>query len=167
MLQYVKKILMVAILLCTWYFVFSTNSVFATSDGSEPFYEQSQNYENDDDNLNIAGNLTSNELESDESTFARIRDFFGMGTYAATGKTTPALVYIQTIVNILLGLVSLLSLIMVIIAFYLIFFSKQEEAVGKAKKLLIWVAIALAVMWLSRYIVSYFYNIYSTTTWAF
>jgi len=60
-----------------------------------------------------------------------------MGTYAATGKTTPALVYIQTIVNILLGLVSLLSLIMVIIAFYLIFFSKQEEAVGKAKKLLI------------------------------
>ena len=90
-----------------------------------------------------------------------------MGTYAATGKTTPALVYIQTIVNILLGLVSLLSLIMVIIAFYLIFFSKQEEAVGKAKKMLIWVAIALAVMWLSRYIVSYFYNIYSTTTWAF
>jgi cell division protein FtsL len=55
---------------------------------------------------------------------------------------------------------------MIIIAFYLIFFSKQEESIGKAKKMLIWVAIALAVMWLSRYIVSYFYDIYNTATWA-
>jgi len=35
---------------------------------------------------------------------------------------------------------------MIIMAFYMIFFSKQEEAVGKAKKMLIGVAIALAVM---------------------
>jgi hypothetical protein len=37
---------------------------------------------------------------------------------------------------------------------------------AKAKKMLIGVVIALAVMWLSRLITSYFYNIYSITTWA-
>jgi len=35
---------------------------------------------------------------------------------------------------------------MIIYAFYLIFFSKDEEAVGKAKKILIGVGIALAIM---------------------
>jgi hypothetical protein len=51
---------------------------------------------------------------------------------------------------------------MVIFAFYLIFFSKGEEAVGKAKKILIGVAIALAMMGLSRFIASFFFDIYTT-----
>ena len=46
----------------------------------------------------------------------------------------------------MLGLVSFISLVMVIFAFYLIFFSKGEEAVGKAKKILVGVGIALAIM---------------------
>jgi hypothetical protein len=53
---------------------------------------------------------------------------------------------------------------MVIFAFYLIFFSKWEEAVGKAKKILIGVAIALAIMWLSWFIASFFFDIYGTVT---
>lgn len=161
---YIKWIL-IGTLLCTWYFVLSADATFATS---EPFYEQSQNYENDD-NLNIAGNLTQEELVSDTSTFARIRDFFGMGGYVASsvtseGKAPAALLYIKMIVNLLLGFVSFISLIMIIAAFYMIFFSKQEESIGKARKMLIWVAIALAVMWLSRYIVSYFFDLYNTAT---
>jgi len=150
--------------LCMWYLAFSSGITFATSDGTSPFYEVSQTTDPNEDNLAIAQNITSNELTTNTSTFARIRDFFGMWTYTAQWETTPALVYVKTIVNRLLSLVSLISLIMVIAAFYMIFFSKQEESVGKAKKMLIWVIIALVVMWLSRYIVSYFFNIYSVTT---
>jgi len=115
--------------------VITHNGVLA-ADETLPFYDASQPIQNED-NLNVAGNLTTNELTPDDSTFAKIRDFFGMSSYAAVGQTAPALVYLKNIVNIVLSLVSLISLIMIIVAFYLIFFSKQEEAVGKAKKMLI------------------------------
>lgn len=166
MVQYIKKMLMTTILLGAWFLMFSSSSTFATSDGSLPFYDASQvpATMTDEERLNLATDITTNDLTTDDSAFAKIRDFFGLGTYTAQGQTTPALVYLKTIVNRLLGLVSLISLIMVIAAFYMIFFSKQEESVGKAKKMLIGVVIALAVMWLSRYIVSYFYNIYTVTT---
>jgi flagellar basal body-associated protein FliL len=59
---------------------------------------------------------------------------------------TPATNYVKWLLNILLGLVSFLALVMVIYAFYLIFFSKGEEAVTKARKILVGVAIALAIM---------------------
>jgi hypothetical protein len=53
---------------------------------------------------------------------------------------------------------------LIIFAFYLIFFSKGEEAVKKATKILTGVGIALGIMALSRLIVSYFFNIFITTT---
>jgi hypothetical protein len=69
-----------------------------------------------------------------------------MEKYTANQEKAPALAYVKMIINRLLGLVSLISLIMVIMAFYMIFFSKQEESLGKAKKILMRVAIALIVM---------------------
>jgi hypothetical protein len=115
---------------------FQLSTSFATLNGNEPFYDVSP-VADITGNILIGQNLNEQELGTSDSAFNRIRDFFGMGTYAAQGQTTPALVYIKTIVNILLSLVSLISLIMIIIAFYLIFFSKQEESIGKAKKMLI------------------------------
>jgi len=54
------------------------SSSYANFDNNPPFYEQSQNYE-DDNNLEIAQNITDNDLTTDSSAFAQIRDFFGMG----------------------------------------------------------------------------------------
>jgi hypothetical protein len=53
---------------------------------------------------------------------------------------------------------------MVIFAFYLIFFSKGEDGVAKAKKILIGVGIALAIMGLAWFIASFFFDIYQTVT---
>lgn len=130
--------------------------------GNEPFYDASIVGSNED-TLEIAWNLKDDWLSSN-SAFAKIRDFFGLWGYS--NEQQPAIVYIRNIVNLLLGLVSFVSLIVIISAFYLIFFSKQEEGLAKAKKMLIGVAIALAVMGLSWLITSYFYNIYSIATWA-
>jgi hypothetical protein len=77
-------------------------------------------------------------------------------------STSPATDYIKWIMNIALGLVSFVSLILVIYAFYLIFFDKGEEGVKKAKKILTGVAIALVIIGLSRLIVSFFFSIYTT-----
>lgn len=82
--------------------------------------------------------------------------------YDKDGEKTQgkALLYVQRILNMLLGLVAFISLILAIFAFYLIFFSKWEDWVTKAKKILTWVAIAIFVTWISRLLVSYLFYIF-------
>ena len=75
-----------------------------------------------------------------------------------------AIYYIKWIVNMWLWLTAFISLIMVIFAFYMIFFMKDEAWVSKAKQILKWVALALVVMWLSRFIVSLFFRVERWTT---
>ena len=113
---------------------------------------------------NIATDIIKPDTQNSTSILKRLTDFFRLsGTSYDTG-TSVATNYVKWILNILLGLVSFLSLVMVIFAFYLIFFSKGEEGVTKAKKILIGVGIALAIMGLARFIASFFFNIYQTVT---
>ena len=117
---------------------------------------------------NVATDLIKTDTNAPTSILKRLTDFFRLSgtSYNPTGGTSTSIAtnYVKWILNILLGLVSFLSLVMVIFAFYLIFFSKGEEAVGKAKKILVGVGIALAIMWLSRFIASFFFDIYTTVT---
>lgn len=64
----------------------------------------------------------------------------------------------------LLALVGFISLILIIFAFYLIFFAKGEDAVKKARKILTGVAIAIGILGVSWLIVSLIFNIFVTTT---
>jgi hypothetical protein len=52
---------------------------------------------------------------------------------------------------------------MLIYAFYMMFFSKEESGMTKAKQVLKWVIIALIVMWLSRFVVSMIFWIQSNS----
>ena len=52
-------------------------------------------------------------------------------------KPRMAIAYVKMIMNILLGLVSFISLLLLIYAFYLMFFTEQEEGKAKAKKIFI------------------------------
>ena len=114
----------------------------------------------------IASELIQPDTNDSTSLLQRLTDYFRLsGTeYDNPGSVAKATDYVKWILNILLGFVSFISLIMVIMAFYLIFFGKGEDAVGKARKILIWVAIALTIMWLSRFIASFFFDIYTTIT---
>ncbi len=114
----------------------------------------------------IAAELIVPDTQNKTSLLQRLTDFFRLSdtSYNADGSTAKATNYVKWILNILLGFVSFLSLVMIIFAFYLIFFSKWEDGVAKARKILIGVAIALAVMWLSWFIASFFFDIYTTVT---
>jgi len=95
---------------------------------------------------NLATDVIKTDTNESTSILQRLTDFFRLsGTSYDTG-TSKATNYVKRILNILLGLVSFLSLVMIIFAFYLIFFSKGEEGAAKAKKILIGVGIALAIM---------------------
>jgi len=98
---------------------------------------------------NVATDIIKGDTNAPTSIFKRLTDFFRLsGTSYNPGGTNTSIAtnYIKRILNILLGLVSFLSLVMIIFAFYLIFFSKGEEGVTKAKKILIGVGIALMIM---------------------
>ena len=68
------------------------------------------------------------------------------------------LFYLKTIVNLLLSFVSLIALILIIYAFYMIFFKKDEAGYKDAIQIIKWVVIALFVIGLSRIIVSFLFR---------
>jgi len=65
--------------------------------------------------------------------------------------------YARAILNMTLGLLALIAFIMTIYTFYMIFFSENEAWIKKAKWNLIWIFIALAVVWLAWLIVSFIF----------
>jgi len=113
------------------------------------------------ENLDIGDIIKTDAIQPSNSILNRLYWLFGLqwDNYQWEKK---ALNYVKMVLNMVLGLVSFVSLILIIYSFYLIFFVKQEEWVAKAKKMLIWVFIALAIMWLSWLIVSFIFDIYKT-----
>ena len=65
--------------------------------------------------------------------------------------------YARSILNMALWLLSFVALIMVIYTFYMVFFSKDDEWIQNAKKNLIGIFTALAIIWLAWLIVSFIF----------
>ena len=133
---------------------------------TNPFYYGNE-YKGDnlgeEQKTELAKVVKDDSVNSQDTTLLyKIRQYFRLTGTTTYDQDKPAIAYVQMIINMLLGLVSFISFILVIFAFYLIFFNKGEEGVQKAKKILIGVAIALVVMALSRIIVSFFFNLYTT-----
>lgn len=138
---------------------------FSPAESGFPYTIQGQEYvEIDNAPTDLATELIAPDVEDDAGLLKTLSRFFRVTDTAYDDSETPATNYIKWLLNMLLGLVSFLALVMVMFAFYLIFFSKWEEALTKAKKILIGVAIALAIMWLSWFIASFFFDIYGTVT---
>jgi hypothetical protein len=135
------------------------------ADSAFPYTIQGQEYEEIiDAPTDLATAIIAPDTQDDAGLLKRLSRIFRVTDTAYDDEDTPATNYVKWLLNILLGLVSFLALVMVMFAFYLIFFSKGEEAVTKAKKILIGVAIALAIMGLSWFIASFFFDIYGTVT---
>ena len=68
--------------------------------------------------------------------------------------------YVKAILNMALGLLSMIALVMTIYTFYLMFFTDNEAWAKKAKWNLVGIFIALAIIWLSWLIVSFIFRWY-------
>lgn len=141
---------------------------FTDAESAFPYDINGQTYvDTEPKTTDIASWIIKSDTQNQTSILQRLTSFFRLsGTSYNPGgtNTSTATNYVKWILNILLGLVSFLSLAMIIFAFYLIFFSKGEDGVTKARKILVGVAIALAIMWLSWFIAQFFFSIYSTVT---
>jgi len=77
--------------------------------------------------------------------------------------TSKAIYYAKMIVNMLLSLVSLIALIMLIFAFYQMFFARHESGMTKAKQMLKGIWLAIWIMWLAWFIISFIFWIQSSS----
>lgn len=171
-----KKILFILASLC----LLGVSTTHAQTLGdSNPFFYGNENKEGPAgvEKTEIATILKQENINQDTTTpnktplIYQLRGLFGLtstdgnSVYNDTkNQGQPAIAYIKMLTNMALGLVSFISLILVIFAFYLIFFGKGEDAVDKAKKILIGVAIALVVMAISRIIVNTLFTLFNDQT---
>lgn len=73
-----------------------------------------------------------------------------------------AIVYVQVVINYVLSLLGIISVVLIIYSFYAILFTtKSDEAIQKAKKTVVWATIGLFLVALSAYIVNFIFYIYN------
>ncbi|HMT00720.1 MAG TPA: hypothetical protein PKC14_00180 [Candidatus Absconditabacterales bacterium] len=73
----------------------------------------------------------------------------------------PASAYVRDVVNYFLGLVSFIAVIVLIYGFYGMFFAEQEKGFNKAKQMVRGTAIALGILFLSWFIISYLFTVFT------
>jgi uncharacterized membrane protein len=125
---------------------------------SDFFYDIWQPNTNSPATSDLAGEAVS-VATSNDGIFVQLIGLFGLNNFIANNNS--AVAYIQYIINMLLWLAAFIALIILLYGFYLMFFSTQEEWFDKAKKIIIWVIVALFIMWLSWVIVSFLFYLYS------
>ena len=106
--------------------------------------------------------MKEDNITQSDSVLNRLLSLFKLSDQGWYGTwTSKAIYYAKMIVNLLLSFVGFVALVMVIYAFYMIFFLKDETGITKAKQILKWVIIAITIMGLSWFIVSMIYWIQS------
>lgn len=155
-----KKKLLSKIILALM-FIFGFNIIFSHA---QNFYYDYNDGGIAEDNTNLGAVIKDDSVTPQNGIVYKLRQAFKLtgGIYERSDQK--AIDYIKMIINIALWLVGFISLILLIYAFYLMFFTAEEEGLAKAKKILKGILIALVVMGISYFIVSFIFFIYNITT---
>lgn len=125
---------------------------------SEDFYYDYNNTSTEQWDTEIWWIIKSDNIEKQDSLINRLLDLFNLSSQDRYNSgTSKWIYYAKMIINMALSFVSLIALIMLIYWFYMMFFSREESGIARAKQILKWVWLALAIMWLARFIVSFIF----------
>lgn len=145
-----------------WIFGFISFGIFA---GNDFPYEISDS--TTEGSTDFADIVYQDAIQDQEWSLPQLLEVFQLSNQDWYGTDNQkALNYIKWILNMALSLTSLIALILLIYVFYMMFFSEHEEGLKKAKAYLKWIAIALAILWLSWVIISYILYIQQSTAIA-
>jgi len=156
-MKLLRKLIFTLIATSLVWFWFSIDFYYDYDDTSTSIWEETE----------VGAIIQSDVIDDNESVLNRLLSLFNLSQQSRYDSgTSKAIYYAKMIVNMMLSFVSFIALVMLIYAFYMMFFSKEESGMTKAKQVLKWVAIALVVMWLSRFIVSMIFWIQSSSASA-
>ncbi len=112
-------------------------------------------------NTDFWGIINENIVEGSESDLNQIIWIYHSDTEILdSNKKNKAVIYTRIIVNYFLTLVWFVALIILIYWFYMMFGNSHEEGVKKAKKYITWSVIAIFLIWVSRFIITWFMSIF-------
>ncbi len=103
--------------------------------------------------------LKNDIVTANDGFVKRILRVFNLEQFTSFSNT-PALEFVTYIINIALGLVTFIAVIIIIYGFIQIFFAKDDEGLSKAKKIVQNAAIAIAIIAVSRFIVTFLFTLY-------
>lgn len=111
-----------------------------------------------------ANEMTVNHLlkqdiatQNKDTVMVRILKLFNMDAFIIEDNERPAFAMVVTMINFALTLTGLIALIVLIYAFSKMFFSGDEDGIGDAKKVMINVFIAIAIIAVSAFIVNFLF----------
>lgn len=156
MKKVLKSMLGLSMIVFVWISICLWNSFWGRDrnrDAEFPFGDGNANQECENTDL---WNCT--DIKSENSILNRLLDVFNLNIKEDSDHKF--LDYVKAILNVALGLVSMIALVMTIYTFYLMFFTENDAWAKKAKWNLVGIFIALAIIWLSWLIVSFIFRWY-------
>ena len=107
----------------------------------------------------ISSTIKNDIADANDGVLKRMLSIFNLDQFTSLSDAS-ALEFAKYIINIALSLASFVAVIVIIYGFSQIFFSKDEEGITEARKVVQNAAIAIAIIAVSRFIVSFLFNIY-------
>lgn len=103
--------------------------------------------------------IKTDVVDSNDGFLKNILKVFNLEQFTNLSNAS-ALEFVKYIINIALGLISFIALVVIIYGFAKIFFAKDDEGLTEAKKTVQWAAIAIGIIAVSWFIVTFLFNIY-------
>ena len=100
-------------------------------------------------------------VEANDGVLKKILRVLNLDQFTTLSDSS-ALEFVKYILNIALGLVSFIAVVVVIYGFVQVIFAKDEEGVTKARKTVQGAAIAIAIIAVSWFIVSFLFSLYES-----
>ncbi len=138
--------------------------VFAQSIGFDDVKEKPYDVWNDtqqgEQAVDLGKVFEKDAISPGDSVSERIQKFLKVD-YPSQQRET---FFIKNVFNWFLAIIGMVALIVLIYAFYQMLTAEwSEEKLKEARKIMIGATIALLVIWLSRFIVSFLFNIFTVT----
>lgn len=112
-----------------------------------------------DPSTDIGDMIKHDFVDNQEGVVMRLLRSFGLEQFTLESNAS-ALEYAKYIINVALALVWFIALGVVLYGFVQIIFAKDDEGISKAKKIVSGAALAIAIIALSRFLVSFLFNLY-------
>ena len=100
-------------------------------------------------------------VEANDSVLNKILRVFNLDQFTTLSDAS-ALEFIKYILNIALGLVSFVAVVIIIYGFVKIIFAKDDEGITEARKTVQGAAIAIGIIAVSRFVVSFLFSLYES-----
>lgn len=153
--------LLIGIFRSLWFLQTSFAFDFDSYIDAEPYGQFMDSTAIVDENNIDPGKILADEIKKDDGVLKQILGILGIDTSASD---LWAFSWIRNLINYALVIVGLVAMAVLIYGFYKIFFTDWEEALKDAKKLIIWAAVALAIIGLARFITRFFFSVFETAT---